>query len=161
MKVLTKASAFGVLFGADDESLLASLRRLFALPKRPVHVCSQFSSRLQIPRESARDGMRKLRPPILAAITDQHSTVTDVVLTKNFRAELYDNNLRWKLLKKTKLSSESLQEYEERYGSSVSSTWFSASVRRHQQTRFFGAVDVRKFHSSAPRPSESSGRSFE
>ncbi|BHF85203.1 hypothetical protein SprV_1002836600 [Sparganum proliferum] len=74
MKVLTKASAFGVLFGADYESLLASLRRLCA-SKPPVHVYSQFSFRLQLPRESARDDVRKLRPPILAAIPDQHSTL--------------------------------------------------------------------------------------
>ncbi|BHF85363.1 hypothetical protein SprV_1002852700 [Sparganum proliferum] len=75
MKVLTKASAFGELFGADDESLLASLRRLFALQSPPVHVYSQFSFRLQLPRESARNDVRKLRSPILAAIPDQHSTL--------------------------------------------------------------------------------------
>nr|VZI38062.1 unnamed protein product [Spirometra erinaceieuropaei] len=88
MMVLTKASAFGVLFGVDGESQLASLRRLFALPKPPVHVYSQFSFHLKLPRESARDYVRKLRPPILAAIPDQHSTVADIVLTKNFRAGL-------------------------------------------------------------------------
>ncbi|BHF65296.1 hypothetical protein SprV_0200830600 [Sparganum proliferum] len=51
-EAITKASAFGVKFDTDVESLLSVLRRVFASPKSPVDAYRQFSSRLQLPGES-------------------------------------------------------------------------------------------------------------
>ncbi|BHF72956.1 hypothetical protein SprV_0401602800 [Sparganum proliferum] len=137
-EALTKASAFGVQFDTDVNSLLSALRRVFATPKPPVDAHRQFSSRLQLPGESARDYLGCLRPLILAAFPDQPASLTDVVLSAHLRAGLLDDNLRRKLIKKPNLSSEALltlvQEDEERYGPSVATPCYSTSVARQQHT---------------------------
>nr|VZI20022.1 unnamed protein product [Spirometra erinaceieuropaei] len=98
-EALTKASAFGVKFDTDVDSLLSALGRVFATPKPPVDAYRQFSSRLQLPGESARDYLGCLCPSILAAFPDQPTSLTDVVLAAHFRAGLLDDNLRRKLIK--------------------------------------------------------------
>ncbi|BHF62388.1 hypothetical protein SprV_0200537000 [Sparganum proliferum] len=148
-EALTKASAFGVEFDTDVESLLSALRRVFASPKPPVDAYRQFSSRLQLPGESARDYLGCLRPLVLATSPDQPASLTDVVLAAHFRAGLLDDNLRRKLIKKPNLSSEALltlvQEYEERYGHSVAAPCYSTSVARKRQTRPVATQTFRNF----------------
>ncbi|BHF66425.1 hypothetical protein SprV_0200944200 [Sparganum proliferum] len=148
-EALTKASAFGVKFDTDVDSLLSALRRVFATPKPPVDAYRQFSSRLQLPGESARDYLGCLRPLILAAFPDQPASLTDVVLAAHFRAGLLDDNLRRKLIKKANLSSEALltlvQEYEERYGPSVATPCYSTSLARQRQTRSVATQTFRNF----------------
>nr|VZI14111.1 unnamed protein product [Spirometra erinaceieuropaei] len=142
-EALTKASAFGVKFDTDADSLFSALRRVFATPKPPVDAYRQFSSRLQLPGESARDYLGCLGPLVLAAFPDQPASLTDVVLAAHFRAGLLDDNLRRKLIKKPNLASEALltlvQEYEERYGPSVAAPCYSTSVARKRQTRLLTA----------------------
>ncbi|BHF85946.1 hypothetical protein SprV_1002912200 [Sparganum proliferum] len=148
-EALTKASAFGVKFDTDVESLLSALRRVFASPKPPVDAYRQFSSRLQLPGESARDYLGCLRPLVLAAFPDQPASLTDVVLAAHFRAGLLDDNLSRKLIKKANLSSEALltlvQEYEERYGPSVATPCYSTSLARQRQTRSVATQTFRNF----------------
>nr|VZH94052.1 unnamed protein product [Spirometra erinaceieuropaei] len=148
-EALTKASAYGVKFDTDADSLLSALRRVFATPKPPVDAYRQFSSRLQLPGESARDYLGCLRPLVLAAFPDQPASLTDVVLAAHFRAGLLDDNLRRKLIKKPNLASEALltlvQEYEERYGPSVAAPSYSTSVARKRQTRSLATQTFRNF----------------
>ncbi|VDN34052.1 unnamed protein product [Dibothriocephalus latus] len=54
-EALSKASSFGVKFIVDIDSLLSSLRRIIATLKPPVVAYRQFSSRLQLSGEIARD----------------------------------------------------------------------------------------------------------
>ncbi|BHF75667.1 hypothetical protein SprV_0501876300 [Sparganum proliferum] len=147
-EALTKASAFGVKFDTNVESLLSALRRVFASPKPPMDAYMQFSSRLQFPGESVRDYLGCLRPLILAAFPDQPASLTDV-LAAHFRAGLLDDTLRRKLIKKPNLSSETLltlvQEYEERYGPLVAAPCYSTSVARKRQTRSLATLTFRNF----------------
>ncbi|BHF76419.1 hypothetical protein SprV_0501951700 [Sparganum proliferum] len=148
-EALTKASAFGVKFDTDVDSLLSALRQVFASPKLPMDAYRQFSSHLLLPGESARDYLGCLRSLILAAFPDQPSSLTDVVLAAHFRAGLLDDNLRRKLIKKPNLSSEALltllQKYEERYGPSVAAPCYFTSVVRKRQTRSVATQTFRNF----------------
>nr|VZI49306.1 unnamed protein product [Spirometra erinaceieuropaei] len=145
-EALTKASAVGVKFDTDADSLLSALRRVFATPKSPVDAYRQFSSRLQLPGESATDYLGCLRSLLLAAFPDQPASLTDVVLGAHFRAGLLDDNFRRKWIKNPNLASEALltlvQEYEERYGPSAAAPCYSTAVARKRQTRDASDVAV-------------------
>ncbi|BHF57829.1 hypothetical protein SprV_0100077500 [Sparganum proliferum] len=148
-EALTKASAFGVKFDTDVDSLLSALRRVFATPKPPVDAYRQFSSRPQLPGESARDYLGCLRPLILATFPDQPAILDDVVLAAHFGAGLLDDNLRRKLIKKANLSSRALltlvRKYEERYGPSVATPCYSTSLARQRHTRSVATQTFRNF----------------
>nr|VZI30913.1 unnamed protein product [Spirometra erinaceieuropaei] len=148
-EALTKASAFRVKFDTDADSLLRALRRVFATPKPPVDAYRQFSSRLQLPRETVRDYLGCLRPLVLASFPDQPASLTDVFIAAQFRAGLLDDSLRRKLIKKPNLAFEALltlvQEYEERYGPSVAAPCYSTSVARKRQTRSVATQTFRNF----------------
>ncbi|BHF68257.1 hypothetical protein SprV_0301129000 [Sparganum proliferum] len=147
-EAMTKASAFSVKFDTDVDSLLSALRSVFATPKSPVDVYRQFSFRLQLRDKSARGYLGCLRPLILVSFPGQPSSFTDVVLAAHLRAGLLDESLRRKLTKKPNLSPDALltlvQEYEERYGPSVGTPYYSTAAARQRQTRSVSSQTFRK-----------------
>ncbi|VDN20616.1 unnamed protein product [Dibothriocephalus latus] len=137
-EALSKASSFGVKLDVDVGSLLSSLRRIFATSKPPVGAYRQFSSRLQLSGESARDHLGCLRPLVFAAFPNCPPSVTDTILVAYFRAGILDDHLRRKLIKGQSLASDEIlslvQDYEDRYGPSLTSP-FQRSEASSMATR--------------------------